>query len=65
MIDQASLTEKAKRFIAANAESPVVYGSAQGPAGKPTGCYYRLANGQTFRLTSAECGQVGMPRWKL
>ena len=54
--------DKVARFKAANAASPVVYGSALSDRG---GCYYRLDDGSKFRLTRDECGAVGYPRWKL
>jgi hypothetical protein len=53
---------KVQRFITANARSPVVYGSVTGPEGAPDGCLYRLRDGATFTLTSAECRAVE-PRW--
>lgn len=65
------MTQKAHLFIAANERSPVVYGSVitpsrwQGRGPPPSkGCYFRLRDGQTFRLgladlRSMDCG----PRW--
>lgn len=55
----AGMTEKAKRFIAANANSPVVSGSAK-PEG---GARYRLRDGKVFVLTLAECRSMPMPKW--
>jgi len=59
--EQQAMSERAKEFVEANAKSPVVYGSAIGNGGK--GAYYRLANGQRFRLNREDCAAVGMPRW--
>lgn len=59
------MTYRAAKFIEANKGSPVVYGSVTGPEEKPTGCFYRLGDGQTFDLTSAELGLVGRPRWAI
>jgi hypothetical protein len=59
------MTHRAHRFVEANKQSPVVYGSVTGPEGAPTGCYYRLADGKTFELTSAELGSMPAPRWAL
>lgn len=55
------LTDKAKRFLSANERSGVVMGSAQDGGG----AYYRLANGQTFRLTLYEVRALPMPNWQL
>lgn len=54
----ATLSGTARNFLFHNAGSPVVYGSVEGQ-----GCTYRLANGRTFRLSSADCQHVGHPRW--
>lgn len=59
------MTHKAAKFLEANKRSPVVYGSVTGPDGAPTGCYYRLADGKTFELTSAELRSMPPPRWAL
>lgn len=56
------MTRNATNFARHNAASPVVYGSALGPDGNPSGCFYRLANDKTFTLSSAECRMVE-PRW--
>lgn len=59
------MTGKALRFVDANRESPIVYGSvigAGGATGRAATIFYRLANGRTFKLTAAECGMV-KPRW--
>lgn len=59
MID---LTPRQRRFVAANRISPVVYGSVLGNGGK--GCFYRLADGQTFTLTARDCATIGQQvRW--
>lgn len=50
-----------ENFIAANAESPVVEGSAIGKGGE--GAYYTLKNGRKFRLTKEECAKIETPRW--
>jgi hypothetical protein len=64
------MTHKAALFLAANARSPVVYGSVltdprwRGDGPPPSrGCYYRLADGKTFRLGLADCRAVVAPRW--
>lgn len=59
------MTRKLIDFVAANVGSPVVYGSTIGAADEPTGCFYRLANGRSFRLTTAELRRLppGCPRW--
>jgi len=50
-------------FIHHNKRSPVVSGAAIGNGGR--GAYYRLANGQAFTLTRAECEALPptFPRW--
>ena len=53
------LSDKARAFMAANAKSPVVYGSAQ-PGG---GGYYRLQDGSTFRLSLYDCRSTPQPKW--
>jgi hypothetical protein len=59
-----SMTHKAHRFLEANKRSPVVYGSViGGDRNGPRGIYYRLKDGQTFKLTTAESRAVGYPRW--
>lgn len=55
------MTTKARNFLEANRRSPVVYGSVIDDGGK--GCFYRLADGSIFRLSSADCRCVGHPRW--
>jgi hypothetical protein len=58
------MTYRLAKFIEANRESPVVYGSVTGPEGSPTGCFYRLADDRTFELTSAELRLLPeRPRW--
>jgi hypothetical protein len=52
------MTHNANRFRIANKKSPVVYGSTEG-----RGCFYRLADGQTFTLSHSDCEHVGHPRW--
>jgi hypothetical protein len=52
------MTLKADRFIAANAKSPVVYGSCDAD-----GCTYRLADGSRWQLNRNDCQAVGHPRW--
>jgi hypothetical protein len=60
------MTYRAAKFIEANRQSPVVYGSVTGPEGAPTGCYYRLADNRAFELTSAELRLLPEPpRWAL
>jgi hypothetical protein len=54
-------TYRARRFREANRRSPVVYGSVIGEGGK--GCFYRLADEQTFELNAEECRAIGHPRW--
>jgi len=55
------MTENGKRFVVANAMSPVISGAVIGRGGK--GCIYTLANGQEFRLSSDDCKEIGKPRW--
>lgn len=55
------MSKNGERFVAANAKSPVVYGAVIGRGGK--GCTYRLADGQEFRLSSADCREIGKPNW--
>lgn len=55
------LSDKAKAFMAANAKSPVVYGSAQ-PGG---GAYYRLRDGSKWRLSLYDCRSTPQPDWGL
>lgn len=56
------LSEKAKAFAEANKTSPVVYGSGQ-PGG---GGYYRLKNGQRFRLFLYDCRSLPRrPNWDI
>lgn len=55
------MTARAQKFVAANALSPVVYGSVVGSGGR--GAVYRLANGLAFTLSAAECRAVGEIRW--
>lgn len=60
------MTLKAKRFIAANRESAIVYGSVIGGDRGPEhveGCFYRLQNGRTFKLTVEDCRAIAGPRW--
>lgn len=52
------MTRRAKNFLAANAQSPVVYGSAAG-----NGMTYRLANGKVFNLSALDAKQAGHPLW--
>jgi hypothetical protein len=60
------MTHKAAKFLEANRESAVVYGSVTGPEGNPTGCFYRLVDGRTFELTSAELRAMpAPPRWAI
>jgi hypothetical protein len=60
------MTQKAKRFLEANTESPVVYGSVIGKPGDVKGVFYRLANGQTFTLNCLDSKALpGTPRWAL
>ena len=55
------MTRRARSFLDANAQSPVVYGSVKGDGGD--GCFYRLADGRTFDLSLLDCRYVGIPRW--
>lgn len=61
------MSPNAQAFIAANAESPVVYGAAREPdPRKPArGASYRLKDGRRFILNVQDCKDVGMPRWDL
>lgn len=58
---QVASERKIEEFKAANAQSPVVYGSVIGRGGE--GCIYRLADERVFKLTARECELVGVPRW--
>lgn len=53
------MTLKAHLFIVANKASAVVYGSVTDGGG----CVYRLADGTVWKLTRADCRDVGHPRW--
>jgi hypothetical protein len=65
------MTDKAKLFVHANRNSPVVYGSViaakrhRGEGPPPAlGCYYRLANGKTFKLGVRDVRALpAAPRW--
>lgn len=59
------MTLKAKRFVEANAESPVVYGSIIfSKGGNVQGVVYRLEDGRSFTLTVADTRSLpGVPRW--
>jgi hypothetical protein len=57
------MTENGKQFVAANAKWPVVSGAVIGRGGK--GCRYTLANGQSFRLSSDDCREIGKPTWAI
>jgi hypothetical protein len=52
------LSLKASRFLAANAHSPVVYGSVEAHS-----CTYRLADGSTWTFQRREASALGHPRW--
>lgn len=52
------MTRRARNFLTANADSPVVYGSVDGNA-----VVYRLENGKLFHLTRADCEHAQYPRW--
>jgi hypothetical protein len=53
-----------ERFKLANAQSPVVAGSAKGTGGQ--GAIYVLADGTSFDLSAEECAALtGGPRWDL
>jgi hypothetical protein len=54
-------TLKATRFIEANQASPLTYMSTDGD-----GCFYKLVNGQTFDLSTADCVSIRdyEPRWR-
>jgi hypothetical protein len=61
---------KAETFLRANERSPVVYASVvtdphwRGEGLPPSrGCYYRLQNGQTFKLGLRDVRAIGEPRW--
>ena len=55
------MTRNARAFLAANAQSPVVYGSVKGRGG--AGCIYRLADDTLFDLSALDCHYIGHPRW--
>ena len=54
-------TLRAQRFIDANQVSPLVYQSTDGD-----GCVCRLADDQTFQLSTADCLSMReyRPRWR-
>lgn len=52
------MNARARSFVAANEDSPVVYGSVDGNC-----VTYRLANGKIFRLTLLEARQTPEPKW--
>ena len=47
------MTDKARKFMNANDKSPVVSGAAIGNGGE--GGFYTLKDGQTFKLSLADC----------
>ncbi len=52
------MNARARNFITANEDSPVVYGSVD------DNCVtYRLANGKMFHLNAEEARQADNPRW--
>jgi hypothetical protein len=57
------MTAPARRFLQANAQSPVVYGSVIGDGGR--GVMYRLADGTVWKLTRQDCLHVRQPRWAM
>lgn len=68
MQEEEMMAEKTvERFIAANDESPVVYGRALEPdPHRPAkGAVYRFQNGRELRLTAAQCRALpeGYPKW--
>ena len=55
------MTERAHRFVAANRDSPVVYGGVD--TGAAQSVTYRLGDNRVFRLSAEEARHVGTPRW--
>lgn len=54
----AHMPRRARNFLVANEDSPVVYGSVDG-----CGVTYRLANGKMFRLNMEEARRAPNPKW--
>jgi hypothetical protein len=54
------MTERARDFLAANAN----YGVVSKRHTAADGVVYTLANGRTFALTAVEANDVGFPRWE-
>lgn len=54
-------TQKAARLVEANRTSALVYQSTSGD-----GCFYRLADGQTFDMSTLDCMSIRdfVPRWR-
>lgn len=61
------LTPKAAQFIAANAQSPVIYGAVRepNPNKPPKGARYKLKDGRVFVLSVADCRSMPAPRWDI
>lgn len=61
------MTEKAKEFMRANVQSPVVSGYAIEPNPfKPSkGAVYTLKDGRRFRLGVVDCKAMTAPRWDI
>lgn len=57
------LSRKAREFLQANEQSPVVSGAAIGNGGQ--GCRYTLKDGRKFTLGRKACEEIGYPRWDL
>jgi len=57
------MTRKARSFMKANDQSPVVSGAAIGEGGQ--GGFYTLEDGKTFKLLLDDCQALtdGYPRW--
>lgn len=55
-------TPKAREFMKANKQSPVVVGEAIGIGGGQ-GCRYILEDGRAFRLSAEDCQSMPVPRW--
>lgn len=55
------MTAAARKFLKANARSPVVYCGVVGNGGR--GAIYRLADGSVWKLNRLDCLEVRNPRF--
>lgn len=57
----AKLTPKARAFVIANANSPVISGSVIGAGGN--GGYYTLKDGKRFKISNTDSKSMPYPVW--